>query len=104
MIVNRADATKNKMGLTNWKNSPEGPIRKTDVSVAKNYLSEEELKALNLIVTAYLDFAEIQAQNRKPMYMKDWVTKLDGFLQLSDKNILTTAGKISHQLAQDHAE
>lgn len=104
LIVSRADASKTKMGLTTWKNSPEGPIRKTDVSTAKNYLSEEELKALNLIVTAYLDFAEIQAQNRKPMYMKDWVTKLDGFLQLSDKNILTTAGKISHQLAQDHAE
>lgn len=104
LIVSRADASKTKMGLTTWKNSPEGPIRKTDVSIAKNYLSEEELKALNLIVTAYLDFAEIQAQNRKPMYMKDWVTKLDGFLQLSDKNILTTAGKISHQFAQDHAE
>jgi hypothetical protein len=104
VIIDRADAEKQNMGLTSWKNSPHGPIRKSDVSIAKNYLSEEEMNALNLMVTAYLDFAELQAQNRKPMYMKDWVTKLDGFLHLSERNILTHAGKISHQMALDYAE
>ena len=92
------------MGLTTWKNSPHGHIRKQDVSIAKNYLSEEELKALNLMVTAYLDFAELQAQNRHPMHMKDWIAKLDGFLSLSERNILTNAGKVSHQLALEHVE
>ncbi len=104
VIADRADAKKENMGLTTWKKSPHGPIRKSDAVVAKNYLSEEELKALNLMVTAYLDFAELQAQNRKPMHMKDWIEKLDGFLHLSDRNILSHAGKVSHQMAIDHAE
>jgi hypothetical protein len=104
IIRERADANEPNMGLTSWKNSPHGPIRKQDVGIAKNYLSEKELKSLNLMATAYLDFAELQAENRLPMYMKDWVTKLDGFLNLSQRNILTHAGKVSHQLALDHAE
>jgi hypothetical protein len=104
VIVNRADAEKKNMGLTSWKNSPDGPIRKADVSIAKNYLSEEELTALNRVVTMYLDYAEDQAAKRNPMHMADWVKKLDGFLQFNEKNILTNAGKISHQMALDHAE
>lgn len=104
LIVARADASKDNMGLTNWKNSPHGPIRKQDVTIAKNYLTQEELTALNRIVSMYLDYAEDQAQNRQPMYMADWVKKLDGFLQFNEKNILTHAGKVSHKMAQDHAE
>lgn len=104
VIVNRADAEKKNMRLTSWKNSPDGPIRKADVLIAKNYLSEEELTALNRVVTMYLDYAEDQAARRNPMHMADWVKKLDGFLQFNEKNILTNAGKISHQIALDHAE
>ncbi len=104
VIKSRADATKKNMGLTTWKNSPHGPVRKPDVSIAKNYLKEEELAALNRIVTMYLDYAEDQAQSRKPMHMADWVSKLDGFLRFNEKNILVHAGKISHQLALEHAE
>jgi len=104
MIVSRADASKKNMGLTFWKNSPQGPIRKSDVSIAKNYLSSEELTALNRIVTMYLDYAEDQAANRKPMHMVDWVKKLDGFLQFNEKNILRNAGKISQPMAIEHSE
>lgn len=104
VIKSRADATKKNMGLTNWKNSPNGPIRKSDVAIAKNYLKEEELQALNRVVTMYLDYAEDQALSRKQMHMADWAKKLDGFLQFNEKNILTHAGKISHQMALDHAE
>lgn len=104
VIKTRASATKKNMGLTTWKNSPDGPIRKQDVSIAKNYLTEAELAALNRTVTMYLDYAEDQAVSRKPMHMADWVKKLDGFLQFNEKNILTHAGKISHQMALEHAE
>ncbi len=104
VIKSRADATKKNMGLTNWKNSPDGPVRKSDVAIAKNYLKEEELQALNRVVTMYLDYAEDQALSRKQMHMADWIKKLDGFLQFNEKNILTHAGKISHQMAMDHAE
>ncbi len=104
VVKARADASKKNMGLTTWKNSPEGVIRKQDVSVAKNYLNEEEIAALNRIVTMYLDYAEEQALSRKPMHMADWIKKLDGFLQFNEKNILNHAGKISHQMALDHAE
>ncbi len=104
VIKSRADSTKKNMGLTTWKNSSSGPIRKMDVSIAKNYLTEEEMAALNRTVTMYLDYAEDQAQSRKPMSMADWVTKLDGFLRFNEKNILTNAGKISHQMALEHAE
>lgn len=104
VIKTRASATKKNMGLTTWKNSPNGPIRKQDVSIAKNYLNEDELSALNRTVTMYLDYAEDQAVSRKPMHMADWVKKLDGFLQFNEKNILTHAGKISHQMALEYAE
>ena len=104
IIKTRADAKMKNMGLTAWKNSPQGIIRKQDVSVAKNYLNEEELTALNRTVTMYLDYAEDQAMTRNPMHMADWVKKLDGFLQFNQKNILTHAGKISHQMALEHAE
>ena len=77
--------------------------RKTDVSIAKNYLNQEEIESLNLIVSAYLDFAELQARNRRPMHMADWIAKLDDFLRLSERHILTHAGKISHEQAVEKA-
>jgi len=95
---------KPNMGLTTWKNAPKGAIRKADVSIAKNFLSEEELSSLNRIVSMYLDYAELQAQQRKPVHMSDWIKKLDGFLEFNEQNILRNAGKVSHELAQDHAE
>ena len=87
------------MGLTSWKNAPSGKIRKTDVVVAKNYLKEEELEFFNRIVTMYLDYAEFLAKNKRVMYMKDWVDKLDGFLQFNEKEILNHKGKVSHEVA-----
>ena len=97
----RADSSKPNMGLTNWR----GPkVRKQDVAIAKNYLSEPELAALNNLVEQYLVFAEGQAMRRVAMRMRDWVTKLDGFLRLNDRDILAHAGKISHELALHHAE
>ncbi len=104
VIYNRANADKPNMGLTSWKNSPKGKIRKTDVSVAKNYLTQDELTELNLIVDQYLSFAELQARKRKPMYMADWEKKLHDFLTLNEKQILLDAGKISHHLAVELAE
>lgn len=103
LIAERADAAKPNMGLTTWKGAPSGPIRKTDTEVAKNYLSEPELRQLNLLVDQYLSFAELQAQQRKTMTMEAWKTKLDAFLKLNDRDILTDAGRISHQLAIDTA-
>lgn len=101
VIHTRADAARPNMGLTAW----DGPKpRKADVSIAKNYLDQQELEALNRIVTAYLEFAELQALNRKPMAMADWITKLDDFLRLSDRQILKHAGKISHDAARKKAE
>lgn len=97
----RADADKPLMGLTNHSG---GKPRKSDVIIAKNYLTEEELKALNLLVSAYLDFAELQAMNRKPMFMVDWVSKLDGFIRMTDRPTLTHAGKVSHETAKLKAE
>lgn len=91
------------MGLTSWKNAPAGPVRKTDVSVAKNYLTQEEPESLNLIVSAYLDFAELQARGHRAMHMSDWIAKLDDFLRLGDREILTHAGGISHDLAEEYA-
>ncbi len=104
LIYKRVDSKKDYMGLTSWENSPDGKIRKSDVVVAKNYLNEEEIKALQLIVSFYLDFAELQALNGIPMSMADWIVKLDDFLKLSNRNILKTAGKISHDMAIKHAE
>lgn len=101
IIHTRADADKPNMGLTNWAGTRP---RKDDISVAKNYLTEDELRALNLIVSAYLDFAELQAITRKPMAMKDWIAKLDDFLRISDRQILTHAGAISHDAALQKAE
>jgi hypothetical protein len=103
VVRQRADAAQPHMGLTTWKNAPQGAVRKADVSIAKNYLSKEELESLNLIVSAYLDFAELQARGHKPMHMRDWIAKLDSFLRLSDREILSGAGKISHALAEEHA-
>lgn len=92
------------MGLTSWKNSPKGEIRKTDVTIAKNYLDEKELNLLNRIVTMYLDYAEMQAQKRVIMYMKNWVAKLDAFLQFNEEEILHDSGKVSHEVAAALAE
>ena len=88
------------MGLTSW--SGKSP-RKSDIEIAKNYLNQQELEILNRIVSMYLDFAELQALNRKPMHMADWVTKLDHFLQMTERDILSHAGKISHEAALDKA-
>jgi len=100
LIVRRANATKPNMGLTNY---PGGQIKKQDTIVAKNYLNEDELNQLNRIINQYLEFAELQALQRKPMYMKDWITKLHGFLTLNDREILEHAGKISHGQAEEFA-
>jgi len=104
IIHSRADSRKQNMGLTSWKNAPAGPIRKPDVSIAKNYLNEEELDGLNRIVTMYLDYAEMQAQNRKAMTMWDWVQKLDAFLQFNERDILDHPGKVSAEIARSFAE
>jgi hypothetical protein len=104
IVHSRADHEKQNMGLTTWKNAPEGRIRKPDVFIAKNYLNEEELNGLNRIVTMYLDYAEMQAQNRKVMAMTDWIQKLDAFLQFNEKDILTNAGHVSAQIAKAFAE
>ncbi len=101
IIIERADGEKLNMGLTNWRGTKP---RKPDVSIAKNYLDENELAALNNLTEQYLVFAEGQAMRRIPMYMKDWIEKLHGFLELNDRNILDNAGKISHKLAVEKAE
>lgn len=103
IIYNRVDSEKEHMGLTNWKNSPDGPIYKYDVDVAKNYLNEKELKDLNRIVTMYLDYAEMQAENHNAMTMEDWVEKLNAFLQFNGKDILKNSGRISQTVAQELA-
>lgn len=100
IIYSRANASKTNMGLLSW--SGKKP-RKADVEIAKNYLNDEELKVLNIIVSLYLDFAELQALSRNPMHMKDWITKLDAFLQMASRDILSHAGKISHEDALDKA-
>lgn len=99
IIYNRVDSNKQNMGLTNWKNSPRGKIRRDDVVIAKNYLTIEELDFFNRIVTMYLDYAELQAKNKQVMTMKDWVTKLDAFLKFNEKEVLEHKGKISHEVA-----
>ena len=101
VIVARADHTLPQMGLTNWEGAR---IRKADVSIAKNYLTEAELRALNNLVEQYLIFAQSQAERRIPMTMQDWITKLEGFLTLNDREILTYAGKVSAEIAREHAE
>ena len=103
IVYNRVDSEKDNMGLTNWTGSPNGPIYKYDVDIAKNYLTENELKNLNRIITMYLDYAELQAENHNAMTMNDWVEKLDAFLQFNGQDILHNAGKISHKVAQELA-
>ncbi len=101
IISSRADSTKPFMGLTSWRGTKP---RKEDITIAKNYLNEQELLALNNLVEQYLIFAEGQAMRRIPMYMKDWIEKLDGFLKLNDRDILTDAGRVSHELAVEIAQ
>ena len=103
LIYERADSTKEHMGLTTWEGSPDSKIRKSDVSIAKNYLSKDELHALELIVSGYLDFAEMQANRNIPMTMEDWANRIDKFLLADDRDILKDAGKISHEIACDKA-
>jgi hypothetical protein len=104
LIAKRADAEKPNMGLTTWKRAPKGKILKRDISTAKNYLSEKELKSLNRIVTMYLDYAESQAERQNAMTMEDWIKKLDGFLEFNDYEILQDAGKVSAKVAKELAE
>lgn len=104
LIYNRADAEKEHMGLTSWDGAPLGKIHKYDVSVAKNYLTEDELQQLQRIVSAYLDMAELMAMRHIPMTMEDWEKRLNGFLTLMDREILQDAGKVSAALAKAHAE
>ncbi|NPC94746.1 virulence RhuM family protein [Bacillus sp. WMMC1349] len=100
LIAERADAMKENMGLTSWKGDK---VRKQDVKVAKNYLTEKEMKSLNRIVTMYLDYAEDQAERNQPMYMKDWIEKLNAFLQFNGREILEKAGRISAKVAEQLA-
>ena len=104
LIYTRADATKQNMGLTSWDGSPESKIHKYDVSVAKNYLSENELQQLQRIVSAYLDMAEMQAIRHIPMTMADWEERLNRFLSLMDREVLNDAGRVTAELAKQHAE
>ena len=104
IIVDRADHRKDKMGLTSWKNSPNGKIRKSDVSIAKNYLTEKELKPLNRIVSMYLDYAEDQAEQGQVMTMKDWEERLNVFLQFNRKDLLMDSGKVTAAVAKSFAE
>lgn len=104
VIVDRADAEKKHMGLTSWDGSPNGKIHKSDVTVAKNYLSQTELDQMARIVSAYLDMAEMQASRHIPMTMEDWENRLNGFLTLWDRDILKDAGKVSAIMAKTYAE
>ena len=104
IVYGRADSTKPNMGLTTWKNAPKGRIRKSDVTVAKNYLNETEMRNLNEIVTMYLDYAERQARRGNVMYMADWVKRLDAFLQFNEEDILHDKGKVTAAIAKAFAE
>ena len=104
IIAERAKASEPNMGLQTWKNAPKGKILKTDVSIAKNYLIEKEIKELERVVTMYLDYAENQAARQIPMKMADWVQKIDAFLQFNEYKILKDAGKVSHEVAKKLAE
>ena len=104
LVVERADSQKEHMGLTSWRNSPEGKILKTDVSIAKNYLTKEELESLGRIVSAYLDLVEERAKRRIPMTMEDWAKRLDLFLRFDEREILKNAGKITVEIAKEFAE
>ncbi len=104
LIRDRADSQKKHMGLTTWANAPDGKILKPDVSVAKNYLRQEELDSLGRVVNAYLELAEERAKRRIPMTMEDWAKRLDVFLEMDDREILQDSGKVSAQLAKEFAE
>ena len=104
LIVARADSKKERMGLTTWKNAPQGKILKPDVVVAKNYLTQKELKSLDRIVTMYLDYAEDQAERKIPMTMQDWAGKLNAFLQFNERDLLDHPGKVSQEVARAFAE
>ena len=103
IIYNRANSEKEHMGLTSWKNSPNGKILETDVVIAKNYLSKDELESLGRIVSAFLDLAEDRAKRNIPMTMEDWAIRIDRYLLADDRDILKDAGKISHEIACDKA-
>ena len=104
LIVERADHTKEHMGLTTWADAPDGKIKKSDVTVAKNYLSQDEMKQLNRMVTAYLDFAENMTLRHIPLTMQDWEKRLNSFIEMFDYGILQDAGKVSAEIAKLHAE
>lgn len=104
VVYHRADAKKQNMGLTTWKDGPHGKIQKFDVVVAKNYLTEEEMAQLSRLVNAYLDVAELMAQNKMPMTMQDWETRLNRFLEATDREVLQDAGKVTAEIANAHAE
>ncbi|TCO72157.1 virulence RhuM family protein [Marinisporobacter balticus] len=104
LIMDRANAEKENMGLTTWRNAPKGKIVKSDVSVAKNYLNLEEMDSLNRIVTMYLDYAENQAKRKIPMTMEDWANKLNAFLQFNEYELLNNSGKVTAEIAKAFAE
>lgn len=104
LIVERADHTKEHMGLTTWADAPDGKIRKSDVTIAKNYLSEFEMGQLERMVTAYLDFAESMAERHIPLTMNDWESRLNGFIEMFEYGLLKDAGKVSAEIAKLHAE
>jgi hypothetical protein len=104
LIVERADAEKENMGLTTWESAPDGKIVKADVSIAKNYLNDKEMTYMERIVSLYLDYAELQAERQIPMSMEDWAKRLDGFLEFNGNEILTDIGKVSAEQAKLHAE
>lgn len=104
LIVERADSTKEHMGLTTWQDAPDGKIKKSDVSIAKNYLLETELKQLNRMVSAYIDFAESMAMRKIPLTMADWESRLNAFIEMFEYGLLKDAGKVSAEIAKIHAE
>ncbi|SEQ48156.1 virulence RhuM family protein [Nitrosomonas ureae] len=104
VIVARADAEKPNMGLATWKDAPRGKIQKFDVVIAKNYLSENEMAQLSRLVNAYLDMAELMAQNKMPMTMQDWEIRLNRFIEMTDREVLQDAGKVTAEIARTHAE
>ena len=104
LIVERADVEKQHMDLVTWKDAPKGLIQKFDVAVAKNYLTEFEMGQLQRLVNAYLDIAELQAERKIPMTMEDWETRLNRFIQAADRNVLCDAGRVTAEIAHQHAE
>ena len=104
LIVARAEHTKEDMGLTTWADAPDGKIKKSDVTIAKNYLSQDKMKQLNRMVTAYLDFAENMAQRKIPLTMQDRETRLNGFIEMFEYGLLKDAGKVTAAIAKIHAE